>query len=156
MSSHTLILCVTSRVDTGHRLQPLQRGIVSSKALGLEVATLGFRSGLLVAAAAQSGEAGWRFGPGRLGSTIVGLGRVSGWEETGGGGRKEPRTLTEHLEEFNIKFIIQTNHWCCIWRFKCIISLLPEDIFLEFTTFVKTANGEAFTKQIRWMSVILH
>lgn len=60
----------------------------SSKALGgggggLKVAALGLGSGVQVAAAAQSGEAGGAFGPGRLGSSVVGLRRVSGGGDRG-------------------------------------------------------------------------
>lgn len=155
---HTLWALVSqSRWTQEHRCpQHIQWKIISSKALGLKVATLGFRSGFLVAVPAQSGEAGWRFGPGCLGSTIIGLGCVSGWEETTGRRNKEPQTLNEHLVKFITKFIIQTNHWCCIWRIKCIISLLPEDFFLEYLTLVKTANGEAFMNQIKWISIIVH
>lgn len=139
---HTL-----SRGDTG----TLANSWYSKRSLvhrlwGLKVPTLGFRSGFLVAVAAQSGEAGWRFGAGRLGSAVVGLGCVSVWEETAGRRRKETWTLNEHLVKFITKFIIQTNYWCCIWRLKCIISLLQEEYFLENQTLVKTANGEAFMK----------
>lgn len=57
MSSHTVSLCVT--VQGGPRSVVILRlEIISSKALGLKVATLGFRSGFLVAAATKSGEAG--------------------------------------------------------------------------------------------------
>lgn len=108
-----------ARTQKHRHPQPIQRESISSKALGLKVATLGFRSGFLVAAAAQSGEAGWGFGPGRLGSAIVGLGCVSGWEETAGRWRKETRTLSGE-----------------VFLYKHIISLLFFHFYIEKPTIV--------------------
>lgn len=61
--------------------QNSQKDRCSSKAAGLEVAALRFRSGFLVTVAARSGEARRGFGPWRLGYAVLGLGRVSvkGW-----------------------------------------------------------------------------
>lgn len=78
--------------DRWHPL-PLQKEIISSKALGLKVSALRFWSGFLVAVAAQSGETRWRFGPGRLGSTVIALGCVSKWERK----TRKKWTLNEHL-----------------------------------------------------------
>lgn len=61
--------------------------------MGLKVTALRFRSGFLVAVAAQSGETRWCFAPGRLGSAVIGLGCVSKWERRAGRGKEKNKAV---------------------------------------------------------------